>query len=448
MSGLAKVGVCDQPDWGDGVVEPSRHVLKWMADRTCSSKKAGRPFRPGAGSVFRHHSPSRPRQRSRGRKRHPSGILHTAQYSPENGKALAQVALLHAAAQTLSMTFPRHGRALPLASLYLWVCLSLAAVVSGSLVGCDGAEQDTAQSGGPVATALDERVDAPAEGRLLGMHIDSPEVQAFIDANLDNPERTELESALYLDSPGTGMSLGFSRAPDQLEAIHFYARDEKYQQYAGELPFALSFSHRRRDVERLLGRPVWSSDIDGELSVNYPRLGLSIDYGPAEGLRDPSASIAHVSLHEPEEVTLRHNSSPHHSAPRIAMRLVVQGRASNAEALEARDEGDESLFVEREVLLDETSIAEVYPLELDREAGVFVVGLRMNDRGTERLQEISRLNQGRRLAVVLDGELLVAPMVMGELSEWVALNMAGDFDHFHDVLGRLHAALNSLPAED
>jgi preprotein translocase subunit SecD len=72
----------------------------------------------------------------------------------------------------------------------------------------------------------------------------------------------------------------------------------------------------------------------------------------------------------------------------------------------------------------------------------------MTDAGSELLKKITGQNVGRRIAIVLDGQVLIAPMIRGEIAKSVEIRFGQNADRkqWADILGRLHAAVNVLPA--
>jgi preprotein translocase subunit SecD len=100
----------------------------------------------------------------------------------------------------------------------------------------------------------------------------------------------------------------------------------------------------------------------------------------------------------------------------------------------------------RKVLLDEASVSRVYPTRT--EAGDrFVIGIQMTKDGAARLKEITAANVGRRLAIVLDGKVLIAPNVQAALAEGIVIDLgrSESFQAVDRAMRRLHAAVYALP---
>jgi hypothetical protein len=71
----------------------------------------------------------------------------------------------------------------------------------------------------------------------------------------------------------------------------------------------------------------------------------------------------------------------------------------------------------------------------------------MTPGGAQALERITAANIGRRLAIVLDGEVLMAPNIRSRISREVEISFApGDVPKDpRELLGRLHAAIHALP---
>jgi preprotein translocase subunit SecD len=98
------------------------------------------------------------------------------------------------------------------------------------------------------------------------------------------------------------------------------------------------------------------------------------------------------------------------------------------------------------VLLDETAVQSVGPMRVGEKHDRPAIAMEMTPDGARRLGEITAANIGRRLALVLDGKVLIAPTINARITDAVIIELSqnppGADD---DVLGRLHAAVYALP---
>lgn len=96
------------------------------------------------------------------------------------------------------------------------------------------------------------------------------------------------------------------------------------------------------------------------------------------------------------------------------VRAVAEAATSTTETVTLRSaKGEETLNVERAVLLDTSSVAEA---ALVKEQGHVSVMMRFTPAGAKRLEEVTTKYSGRRLAIFLGGHLEMAPLVHSPLS--------------------------------
>jgi hypothetical protein len=241
--------------------------------------------------------------------------------------------------------------------------------------------------------------------------------------------------------------------PRAVESVRVFARGANGSvQYAGELPHGLSFADTRADVEKKLGRAPWSMGGVGLYTARYPTLGLGISYQRGDG-RDGSNPIHSLQLTPPDPKADPPEKGAIPKGPRLAFRLVAAAGAAIAGAdVETLPDPDNpngpGLPVLREVSLNERDVARIYPTI--SAANHSVIGLEMTDDGAKRLERLTTNNTGRRLAMVFDGRVLIAPAIRGAIAKSVIIETA-DFDsreHFERTLGRMHVAVNSLSAAE
>lgn len=157
------------------------------------------------------------------------------------------------------------------------------------------------------STVADSRSGSAVRG-LPGQPVRSTPVQRFLTGlpeRLTKQDRAGGGEGCEYHSKAAGVILHVDGPPlhDALQTVDavtlFAGTVDGYRQYAGELPYGLSFADRRADVEQKLGTPDLTY---GGTWVKYGTLGLSVMYGGRpDAAADPSALIGSVTLHAPEE---------------------------------------------------------------------------------------------------------------------------------------------------
>ncbi len=72
------------------------------------------------------------------------------------------------------------------------------------------------------------------------------------------------------------------------------------------------------------------------------------------------------------------------------------------------------IFVETKLQLDDSEISKVELLQ--DQMSNYLVQIQLNESGTEKLSELTANNVGRRLAVIVDGKLVIAPTIAGRIT--------------------------------
>jgi hypothetical protein len=352
-------------------------------------------------------------------------------------------------------------------------------------------EQGWARDRQPVATrpAVKSAPVAGAAGGALGVApevlrglpgkgLKSDEVRRLVASLPATPEVRESREygGAWVESPECGISIGFRAAGEArvVASVELFAEGvHGNAQYAGRLPHGLSWSDGRGDVERKVGRPPtsWGGG-DRPLETTYRHLGVrfSFEAGPP---RNPGLRLRSMFLSEPKaeaepkaedgEPATRPATAPAKGpatapgkGPRVAFRLVEEGRAgggavgaADVEQLPAPAEQGErkTLPVRREVLLDESMIEQVSPTRLEEDSSRIALGITLTPEGGKRMVEASQRWPGRRVAVVVDGVVLVAAVINPGVSEELIIDLgdAGEEAVRSDMAGRLHAAAFALP---
>lgn len=96
---------------------------------------------------------------------------------------------------------------------------------------------------------------------------------------------------------------------------------------------------------------------------------------------------------------------------------------------------DEVLGLEEVVFLDASHVREAH-LE-ERPDGARHIVLHLTADGADRLAEATRVHQGRRLAIVVDGRIVAAPTIREPITTGEAhITVDGDIDQVFDALTR------------
>lgn len=124
------------------------------------------------------------------------------------------------------------------------------------------------------------------------------------------------------------------------------------------------------------------------------------------------------------------------------VRAVAEAATLRTETVTFRSaKGEETLNVDRAVLLDTSSVAEVAFVKDER--GHVSVMMRFTPAGARRLEEVTTKYTGRRLAFFLGGHLEMAPSVHGPLSGGVLAISGGTLTEgeAREMVRKLNAAL-------
>jgi preprotein translocase subunit SecD len=108
------------------------------------------------------------------------------------------------------------------------------------------------------------------------------------------------------------------------------------------------------------------------------------------------------------------------SSVSFQVRLVAEKSSSDSETMTyvvKRDgkEQKETLQVRKDVLLDQASVACARVVE-STESAIPEIEITLSQAGWIRFAEITRENMRKRLAVVINGRVCSAPLIMGEIS--------------------------------
>ena len=95
----------------------------------------------------------------------------------------------------------------------------------------------------------------------------------------------------------------------------------------------------------------------------------------------------------------------------------------------------QTLYLAPEIVISNPDIASADPFSY---GGKVSVSLKFREEGAKRLNEATRNNVGKRMAVLLDGEVLMAPVIQSAIGDSAMLD--GDFDGM-EVAARLDSAI-------
>lgn len=105
-------------------------------------------------------------------------------------------------------------------------------------------------------------------------------------------------------------------------------------------------------------------------------------------------------------------AQPVPNPPRLQMRLVVGG-ADDVDQFPDPYSPADTMHVDRAILMHEGHVEYARPSTSD--AGQPVVLLHFTDEGTALLEKITKQHDGQRIALILDGKVLIAPTIRGAI---------------------------------
>jgi hypothetical protein len=346
------------------------------------------------------------------------------------------------------------------------VATTEASVAAGTIKTADEAEQRLTEAWKPLADDLvlasrdtgskvwwKSPLKAEALHQAIGKEVGSVEVTQLIDSLPGLPYAFATRESISLLAEEAGLEFLVETTTWTVRTIFVNAPGvDGVDGYAGELPFGLSMANTRAEVERKLGRPPRSlGGGNSWFQAMYPRVGLSLTYATKSG-RQADSPIRRLSLSKADlkgEDAIRGPVGK--AGPRVALRLVA--------ATDAKVEGDSlpdpldptgrtTMLVERPVILDERDVAEVESYR-DKEKR-WVIAITFTPQGGRKLKAVSEASIGRRLAIILDGQVLTAPTIRSTIAEQVQIDMAAGTapEETHRLAGRMHAAVFSIPPSD
>jgi hypothetical protein len=314
-----------------------------------------------------------------------------------------------------------------------------------------------------IATMARAPADAPARwntpsaadlSKLPGAAVPSDGLDRLLDAlpGLICTAGTPETLTLFDDEGGVSITTRY-KAPLVVSRIELFAKGaEGYAAYPGELPHGLALTDTRLAVEKKLGRPprcAGGGDSDRTFLAFYPTLGLQVHYRLPSG-RDPDNPIHHLTLITPDprgDAPIPWTDEPKR---RLEFRLVARSSPSNdgpADLLpDPTDPAKTPVPVQREVLLDESAFARATATGEAPDYKKLAISLRATPEGAKRMESLSKANVNRRLAIVLDGRVIIMPNISGPMSEHLLITLgdAAETDTLREDAFRINAAINAL----
>jgi hypothetical protein len=129
-----------------------------------------------------------------------------------------------------------------------------------------------------------------------------------------------------------------------------------------------------------------------------------------------------------EHRPLKKAASAMSTPPAMQMRWVAESASAETEELELRGDSKEKLHVEKTVQLDASHVrlVGVVGSEASDQPGSLRIALTLTQEGAARFAQITREGKGRRLAILLGGQLWTAPLIREEITGGT-LEISGNF---------------------
>lgn len=286
--------------------------------------------------------------------------------------------------------------------------------------------------------------------KLLGDSAAPEDLARLVDSLPGLPcfSATDQVIGLFDDEAGIEITQELKPTP-HLVNIALYGRGVNgCAQYQGTLPRGLAFNDTRAAVERKIGRPLLvGGGQQTPISATYPALGLNIDYATPAG-HDPSNTIKRIIAFRPDPKA-NAAQAPMVTKPRITFRLVTSDAAAkNVDVIaNPSDPAHPTVTVDRDVLIDESDVESISCTFALKATEANRLAIAFTDEGARKLKAISTQNNGRSLALIFDGQLMVAARINGQLPANVTLELANSPSGYQIVqlAGRLNAAVQTLP---
>jgi preprotein translocase subunit SecD len=132
--------------------------------------------------------------------------------------------------------------------------------------------------------------------------------------------------------------------------------------------------------------------------------------------------------------------------PVFQMRLIVDASSGESESMTVITRNADGPWtnvfnVEKTVLLDQTAVKSA---KADQDVrGNQVISIDLTVAGARQFAEVTRQNIGKRLAIIINGQLCEAPMIMAVISD-AKVQISGSFSKqdTKDLVGKINGALS------
>lgn len=286
---------------------------------------------------------------------------------------------------------------------------------------------------------------------LIGQKVSSDLFQSLVGSMPGLPRVYQSRDAFWLNSDAAGLEVQCRTTVPTVRLVTVYVREAHgFAGYTGELPFGLRSSDRRRDVERKLGRPMESSGGDGwSYRAIYRKLGLDIEYD-TKSARDGDGQIQTLTLRtgDPQAAKAEQDGkAPVHN--RLSLRLVdFTAPGKDVERLVDLDAGNgATLPVSQKPILVESDFQNVQPIPSPFSQGSELrwdIGLKFTVEGTERLRAALENRPEARIALVLDGQIVTAPLLKAKVQQEMSISSHLTEEQTFRLVQRMHAAVFTL----
>jgi hypothetical protein len=289
---------------------------------------------------------------------------------------------------------------------------------------------------------------------FLGSKFPSAEARRLLALLPEVPRMWAGPNSIEISSFEAGISARYELASSKLVSIKLHADGEDgFDEYTGRLLGGISFRDRRRDVEQKLGR---APELEGaeECWVTYPTLGLIISYH-GKSRRDLDATIQVLTLIPPDPSGDPPTTEPVKYVPgRLAFLLVVPPAVPDAPDIKLLPDPDATgpaAFIrvrQQQVLLDERAIKDAF-VSLGFNDRDPAIDFQMTEAGAQQLAKISSENRGGRLAIVVDGEVLLTASIRTRLSSSIIITCPDStMERVRRKVMRIQAVIDAVPATE
>ncbi|MBL7222931.1 MAG: hypothetical protein ISS72_03675 [Candidatus Brocadiae bacterium] len=125
----------------------------------------------------------------------------------------------------------------------------------------------------------------------------------------------------------------------------------------------------------------------------------------------------------------------------LQMRLVANEAGPDTEAMTLRTaRGEEAIHVQKAVLLNAADVRRAWVDAKSAAPGTHSIGLAFNKQGAEKFEAVTTANIGRRLAIVVDGKVLSAPVIRSAIRDRAQIAGAFTLEEARAMARKISAA--------